>query len=691
MLTYLLLMAQIAAFPGAQGGGAPAAGGRGGVVFEVTNLNDSGTGSLRACIDALGPRTCLFRISGLITFLSRAQVSNPFLTIAGQTAPGGGIVVGGPSQNGEQIFVSTHDVVIRYLTCDGNSPKPTGPDTGTVCFEMASGSNIYNVVWDHISARWMGNKVFPLVSNTAGTGVHNMVIQWSLVYEPNVQHAVGIGTLYVDSGGSAMATTDDDAHHNMFVTVDHRLPLNQSGNHTRWVNNLVYNYGQAAAVAMGGIQSDYIGNKYVDGKSISAPGQGGALNYSNSHNIIGDALNCDPADPTGDCPPDGANDNKQLISFYQSGNQGRNGATYGAPLTTPTNGVNDASQTALNWQGAEGGDNSTPDATGPMPASWYRAKPLPAEQFPIIADPVANLDNVLIPTVGNSQHLNCDGTWASNRDSQDARVINVYQNRLPDDLFYGQFTAPAIPAGTPCAIDIDGIYIAYKQRVGLPVGVNVGNNTASNGDTNFNNFINGASSAPPVNLPCFGTSNCPAGTSVSVIAQAAIRQAPLTGGGAGTQIGTINANTAAIIKSAPVASSNPTFQWVLVAINNAANCTTAGPFTATCGYMGNDNLTPTGTPPPTPPTVTCTPPTVQTGGIVACASNQTVTWSASAGSITQSGVLTAPTTAQTVTVTATNANGSGTAPIVVTAPPVNPNIVITCVWNPATGAYKCSN
>src|SRR5277367_810949 len=110
MLTYLLLMAQIAAFPGAQGGGAPAAGGRGGVVFEVTNLNDSGTGSLRACIDALGPRTCLFRISGLITFLSRAQISNPYITIAGQTAPGGPIAIGGPKQVGEQIFVSTHDV-----------------------------------------------------------------------------------------------------------------------------------------------------------------------------------------------------------------------------------------------------------------------------------------------------------------------------------------------------------------------------------------------------------------------------------------------------------------------------------------------------------------------------------------------------------------------------------------------------
>jgi len=645
--------------------------------MEVTNLNDSGTGSLRACIDAFGPRTCFFRVSGLITFLSRAQISNPYITIAGQTAPGGPIAIGGPKQVGEQIFVSTHDVVVRYITWDGNSPTPTGPDTGTVCCEMASGSQIYNVVWDHISTRWSGNKPLPLISNTASTGVHNMEIQWSLIYEPNVAHAVGIGTLYVDSGGSAMATTDDDAHHNMFVTVDHRLPLNQSGNHTRWVNNLVYNYGQAAAVAMGGIQSDFIGNKYVDGTSISPPGQGGALNYSNSHNIIGNALNCDPADPTGDCPPSGANDNKQLISFYELGNQGRTGATYGAPLTTPTNGVNDASQKALNWQGSEGGDNSTPSSTGPMPASWYRAVPLPAEQFPIIADPVTNLDNVLLPTVGNSQHLACDGTWTGNRDSQDVRVVNVYQNRLPDDLFYGQFTAPAIAPGTPCAVDVDEIYIAYKQRVGLPVGKNIGNNTAPNGDTYFNNFINGTQTTPPPT------------TWSGYLGQDALPGAKI---GATLVVGPTAGpvrNTVCTTTGGPVGNDELNPQPAPVV--GATVTVTGGPSPTCSNGIAYWIVTNSATPPPHP-TVSCAPASVPTGGTSNCTSNQSVTWTATAGTITPAGLFTAPATAQTVTVTGTNANGSGATPVTVTAaPPVNPNIVITCVWDTPSGAYKCSN
>ena len=455
-----------AAFPGAQGGGAASLGGRGGAVIEVTNTNDSGAGSLRACIMASGPRTCVFRVSGLITFRSRAQISNPYLTIAGQTAPGGGIVIGGANQQGEQIFVSTHDVTIRYLTYDGNNPNtPTGPDTGTVCCEMASG-NVYNVIWDHISARWMGNKAFPVVSNVSGMGIHNMDIQWSLLYEPNWQHAVGIGTVYV-SEGSGRATTDDDAHHNMFVSVDHRLPLNQSGRNVRWVNNIVYNWGMFAALSMGGVQTDYIGNKYVDGNGCLSPGQNQCLNYQNTHVFLANGNGCDPKDPAGDCPN---GDNQTGPTLYLLNNTGRTGSQRGSAMVTPTNVVNDAGQVSMTAQGWEGGDTGNPNSSGPMPSSWFRSTPLPAEQFPIIADDVNNLDNVLLPTVGNSQHLTCDGTWASNRDSQDARIIGVYQNGKADDLFNGQYPAPAIPAGTPCVESLhDGISDQWKQAHGLSI------------------------------------------------------------------------------------------------------------------------------------------------------------------------------------------------------------------------------
>ena len=104
-----------AAFPGAQGGGAASVGGRGGAVIEVTNLNDSGTGSLRACTSASGARTCVFRVSGNIQLTSQLYITNPYLTIAGQTAPGGGITLSARGTSQRVFTVATNNVVIRYL------------------------------------------------------------------------------------------------------------------------------------------------------------------------------------------------------------------------------------------------------------------------------------------------------------------------------------------------------------------------------------------------------------------------------------------------------------------------------------------------------------------------------------------------------------------------------------------------
>lgn len=673
MLAHLfLLMAQLAAFPGAQGGGAAAVGGRGGVVMEITNLNDGGTGSLRACIDAIGPRTCIPRICGLITFLSRAQISNPDITIAGQAAPCE-LAIGGPNQAGEQIFVSTHDVVVRYLTYDGNNPNtPTGPDTGTVCCEMASGSSIFNVIWDHISAMWTGNKAFPLVSNTAGTGIHNMDIQWSLVYEPNVAHAVGIGTVFV-SNGSGLATTDDDGHHNMFVTIDHRLPLNQSGLNVRWVNNIHYNWGMFAALSMAGVSTDYIGNIYKDGNgSISAPGTGGALNYQNTPVFLGEIANA--VDPPGDWPN---GDNLGHPLFYFLNNTGRTGATRGSPMVTPTHVPNDAGQISMTAQGSEAGVAPKPGIpSGPMPASWFRSSPLPAEQFPIVADDVTKLENVMLPTVGNSQHLDCLGNWVQSRDPRDTRIIGVYQNNLPDDLFFGQFTAPPYPSATPCVESMhDGIPDQYKSAHGLSLTRAVNNDIAPNGDTWLNFYLGGPQTTPPPTTwtGWLGNDALPGakvGATVVVGPTAGpLRSSPCTvaGGPAGGDVPgapSMIGLTVTILPGPPAPSPV---------------CSTGG--------VAFWQVT-TGAAPPPHPTVNCVPSSVQTGGTSACSSNQTVTWSASAGSINSAGVFTAPATAQTVTITGTNANGSGTVPITVTAPPpVFPPY--TCVssssQNPTTG------
>ncbi|KFF03522.1 polysaccharide lyase [Flavobacterium reichenbachii] len=135
--------ADIPAFPGAEGGGAFTPGGRGGRIFVVTSLEDSGKGTFREACEAVGARTIVFNVSGIIQLKKRISMRAPYVTIAGQTAPGDGICIAG-----ETLEIDTHDVIIRHVRFRRGATEVTRRD------DALGGNPIGNIIVDHCSVSW---------------------------------------------------------------------------------------------------------------------------------------------------------------------------------------------------------------------------------------------------------------------------------------------------------------------------------------------------------------------------------------------------------------------------------------------------------------------------------------------------------------------------------------------------------
>ena len=251
--------ARLRAFPGAEGEGAFATGGRGGDVYSVTNLNDSGPGSLRqGIVSATGaPRTIVFAVAGNIELRSRLSINRDNLTIAGQTAPGAGITI-----SGWPVVVSrVRNVVIRYLRFrmgDGNCPAA---QDDALWVDQSQ-----NVIIDHVSASW---SVDETLSVTDSTGI---TVQWSFIAESlrNSCHekgAHGYGSLIRFGDGNVTF------YRNLFAHHDSRNPRLGDNITLDFVNNVVYDWGNTAgysgAAEEGTTRLNLVGNTYLPGPSSS--------------------------------------------------------------------------------------------------------------------------------------------------------------------------------------------------------------------------------------------------------------------------------------------------------------------------------------------------------------------------------------------------------------------------------------
>jgi len=214
------------AFPGAEGWGAHAEGGRGGDVYHVSNLNDDGAGSLRNGIENMtGPRTIVFDVSGTIDLESRLKIEKPYLTIAGQTAPGDGITLAQ-----YPLDVAASHVVIRYIRSRVGDKIVQRTDS----VHIESGRNI---IIDHISASWAIDEV---MSSQSGD-VDLLTIQWSMITEAlNDSHHEKGAHAY----GGILGALRQSVHHNLYAHLKSRAPKVTWRRHCKvdFRNNVIYNW-----------------------------------------------------------------------------------------------------------------------------------------------------------------------------------------------------------------------------------------------------------------------------------------------------------------------------------------------------------------------------------------------------------------------------------------------------------------
>ena len=240
------------AFPGAEGFGKFTTGGRNGLIYCVTNLNDTGEGSLRYGVNLKGPRIIVFQVSGIIHLKSSLTLRNPDISILGQTAPDPGITI-----TGYPFEVFADNTILRYL-------RIRLTDINNVQGDALECKDAKNVIFDHLSISWATDE------NASFYRVENFTLQWSSVVESlnNSIHHKG------DHGyGGIWGGINVSMHHNFLACNTNRNPrlcgsrayLRNTDKNVEFFNNVVYNWVDNAIY--GGEAGTYniVNNAFIPG------------------------------------------------------------------------------------------------------------------------------------------------------------------------------------------------------------------------------------------------------------------------------------------------------------------------------------------------------------------------------------------------------------------------------------------
>jgi hypothetical protein len=505
------------AFPGAEGWGTQALTtcNRSQVqIIPVTSLEDSGPGSLREAIESVRDNmlsVVTFEVSGVISLEQMIVVRNSCLYVAGQTAPGGGITIRAPDHAALWLRGrGLHDVVFRYLRVRNGTHTPES-NTGGLGMVLGSGTN---VVVDHMSFSWAGDQLLMLYRYPDGHpwsgDVKDVSVQRTLFAEPFATSPVCYSTkgdvdLEGDSNGVPQWYEVERVtfHHNAAIHCSHRAPMVVSRT-TEVINNIVYNWNIGAMHTEGRKPYvDYIGNYFRPGPATR---RNVPFAYEISHkfkfNIPGGAKGDEPDAYVIIGVP--AWDGRLGPGLYLEGNVGPH---------------NPSGDNALQWSMTSKYKSEEADGIpeiyyseveysdlGLMPVSvagvsLQRQSPLDLPPAPVATQPAEQAWQSVIEEgdVGANRRLTCRGTWISNSDAVDRRVLDDAWNGTGptrDSLIRHEDEVggyPPLEPGSNCPdSDSDGMPDAFEDAHGLDSSAaDASADSDGDGYTNIEEYVNG--------------------------------------------------------------------------------------------------------------------------------------------------------------------------------------------------------
>lgn len=379
-----LPQAKILAFPEAEGGGKFTFGGRGGKVYVVTSLEDNGPGSLREACEKGGPRIIVFNVSGIIRLKTPLIIRAPYVTIAGQSAPGDGVCVAG-----ESVWINTHDVLIRHMRFRRGETYVGRRD------DAIGGNPVGNIMIDHVSASW---------------GLDENMSMYRHMYNDSTGKAE-------EKRGTVNITIQNSIFSEALDTWNHAFGSTLGGENCTFMRNLwANNAARNPSIGWNGLFNFYNNVVY---NWVHRSIDGG--DYQATYNIVNNYFKPGPATPL-----------SQPVSYRilkpESGRSKLPYVVFGRAHVKGNIVEGNAKVTSNNWDGGVQLENKKGDAMTFSEAQPYFAAMNAKEEFPHAHFPVMSAQESYDFVLGHA------GATLPKRDPVDTRVIGDVKNGKPVKL-----------------------------------------------------------------------------------------------------------------------------------------------------------------------------------------------------------------------------------------------------------------